>query len=84
VLCCFGVHGRHPARLLFSDAGLAQQLHCCCDYAAALVFWAPTNGIHLIEKDEAGFFAARHLEQLTHHTRTLRKQHSTAQHCIAR
>jgi hypothetical protein len=37
-----------------------------------------TNCIHLIKEDEAGLFAAGHLEQLTHHAGTLqdKKQHA--------
>jgi hypothetical protein len=39
--------------------------------ALRLPFTPLTNRVDLIEEDEARLLAARHLEQLTHHARTL-------------
>ena len=30
-----------------------------------------SDGVHLIEEDDAGLLGARHLEQVAHHARTL-------------
>lgn len=47
----------------------------------AVVKARASNGIHLIEKDEAGLLAARHLEQLTHHAGSLQdRQQATHKH----